>query len=302
MFGTKRLRSVVRNGIRKDSQLDLTIRRFRRNKLAVIGLGITLVYILVGALGPMITPYNPTAIDVPNAYAAPTLAHPFGTDQLGRDLLSRVILGAQISLKVATASIGFATVAGLSLGLTAGYYRGIVDEVIMRIMDVLFAFPSILLALVIIATMGPGLDKAIIALAIVYTPIMARIARGSAASVREEEYVMAARSYGEGSIGIMTRDVLPNMLAPVMVQATISFAFAILAEAALSYLGLGAQPPNPSWGIIITQGQQVMEQAPWVALFPGLAIMTTVMGLNFLGDGLRDALDPKMEGEIEGRT
>jgi peptide/nickel transport system permease protein len=302
MFGTKRLRSVVRNGIRKDSQLDLTIRRFRRNKLAVIGLGITLVYILVGALGPMITPYNPTAIDVPNAYAAPTLAHPFGTDQLGRDLLSRVILGAQISLKVATASIGFATVAGLSLGLTAGYYRGIVDEVIMRIMDVLFAFPSILLALVIIATMGPGLDKAIIALAIVYTPIMARIARGSAASVREEEYVMAARSYGEGSFGIMTRDVLPNMLAPVMVQATISFAFAILAEAALSYLGLGAQPPNPSWGIIITQGQQVMEQAPWVALFPGLAIMTTVMGLNFLGDGLRDALDPKMEGEIEGRT
>jgi peptide/nickel transport system permease protein len=302
MFGTKRLRSVVRNGIRKDSQLDLTIRRFRRNKLAVIGLGITLVYILVGALGPMITPYNPTAIDVPNAYAAPTLAHPFGTDQLGRDLLSRVILGAQISLKVATASIGFATVAGLSLGLTAGYYRGIVDEVIMRIMDVLFAFPSILLALVIIATMGPGLDKGIIALAIVYTPIMARIARGSAASVREEEYVMAARSYGEGSFGIMTRDVLPNMLAPVMVQATISFAFAILAEAALSYLGLGAQPPNPSWGIIITQGQQVMEQAPWVALFPGLAIMTTVMGLNFLGDGLRDALDPKMEGEIEGRT
>ena len=293
--------SLVKNGVRQDSQLDLTIRRFRRNKLAVVGFLITAGYILLGILGPYITPHDPHAIDVVNRYAAPSLIHPFGTDQLGRDLLSRVILGARVSLKVATISIGAATSVGLLLGLVAGYTRGLIDEVIMRTMDVLFAFPSILLALVIIAILGPGLDKAIIALAIVYTPIMARITRGSAVSVREEEYVLAAKSYGENSFGMMFREMLPNMLAPVTVQATISFAFAILAEAALSYLGLGAQPPTPSWGIIITQGQEVIQKAPWVTLFPGLAIMMTVMGLNFLGDGLRDALDPKMDTSSEGR-
>lgn len=285
--------TVAREGVREGSQLDIFIREFKQNKLAMAGLAITLVYLFVGVFAPVIAPYDPAAIDVVNQYHPPSMAHPFGTDSFGRDLFSRVVFGARISLRVATLSISFATVTGVVLGLTAGYYRGNVDEIIMRIMDVLFAFPGILLALVIIAALGPGLNKAIAALAIVYTPIMARIARGSALSVREEEYVMAAQSYGESTVGIMFRDMLPNMIAAVMVQATISFAFSILAEAGLSFLGLGAQPPTPSWGILISLGQSSVERAPWVSLFPGLAIMTTVMGLNFLGDGLRDALDPK---------
>jgi ABC-type dipeptide/oligopeptide/nickel transport system permease subunit len=289
--------SLLRNGVREGSQLDIFIREFKQNKLAVAGLVITLGYVVVGVLAPYIAPYDPAAIDVVNQYQPPSLSHPFGTDSFGRDIFSRVVHGTRISLRVATLSISFATVAGVMLGLTAGYYGGNVDEVIMRIMDVLFAFPGILLALVIIAALGPGLNKAIAALAIVYTPIMARIARGSALSVREEEYVMAAESYGESTLGIMFRDMLPNMIAAVMVQATISFAFSILAEAGLSFLGLGAQPPTPSWGILISLGQSSIEKAPWVSFFPGLAIMTTVMGLNFLGDGLRDALDPKTGGD-----
>lgn len=288
--------TILRNGVRDGSQLDIFIREFKRNKLAVAGLAITAGYVLVGLLAPVIAPYDPSAIDVVNQYQAPSLAHPFGTDSFGRDIFSRVIYGTRISLQVATLSISFATVVGVLLGLTAGYYGGKVDELIMRVMDVMFAFPGILLALVIIAILGPGLNKAIAALAIVYTPIMARIARGSALSVREEEYVMAAESYGESTFGIMMRDMLPNMIAAVMVQATISFAFSILAEAGLSFLGLGAQPPTPSWGILISLGQSSVERAPWVSIFPGLAIMTTVMGLNFLGDGLRDALDPKTSG------
>lgn len=289
--------SILRNGVREGSQLDIFIREFKQNKLAVAGLVITVSYVFVGVFAPYIAPYDPSAIDVVNQYQPPSLEHPFGTDSFGRDIFSRVIHGARISLRVATLSISFATVAGVMLGLTAGYYGGTVDEIIMRIMDVLFAFPGILLALVIIAALGPGLNKAIAALAIVYTPIMARIARGSALSIREEEYVMAAESYGESTLGIMIRDMLPNMIAAVMVQATISFAFSILAEAGLSFLGLGAQPPTPSWGILISLGQSSVENAPWVSFFPGLAIMTTVMGLNFLGDGLRDALDPKTGGD-----
>ena len=289
---TNKITRIARNGIREGSQLDLIIRRFKRNRLAVFGLVITLLYVLTGLLAPYITPYDPAAMDVVNQFAAPSVDHPFGTDQFGRDILSRVILGTRISLKVGAVSITFATIVGTTLGLTAGYYRGWVDEVIMRLMDVVLSFPSILLALVVIAILGPGLSNTIIALAIVYVPTMTRITRGSALSVREEEYVMAAEAYGESVPGIMLRDMLPNLLAAVMVQATVSFAFVILSEAALSFLGLGAQPPTPSWGILISQGQASIAEAPWVSIFPGLAIMATVMGLNFLGDGLRDALDP----------
>lgn len=295
-----KLGRIAREGVRSGSQLDLIIRRFKQNRLAVFGLVVTTGYLLVGLTAPYITPYDPAAMDVINQYAAPSLDHPFGTDQFGRDILSRVILGTRISLKVGAISITFATIMGTSLGLTAGYYRGRVDEVIMRLMDVILSFPSILLALVVIAILGPGLNNTIIALAIVYVPTMTRITRGSALSVREEEYVMAAKAYGESVPGIMFRDMLPNLLAAVMVQATVSFAFVILSEAALSFLGLGAQPPTPSWGILISQGQDSMLQAPWVAIAPGLAIMLTVMGLNFLGDGLRDALDPTGEVTQEG--
>lgn len=288
----KTLARFARNGARDGSQLDLIVRRFKQNRLAVFGLVVTAGYVLTGLLAPYITPYDPAAMDVINQFAGPSLAHPFGTDQFGRDMLSRVVLGTRISLKVGAISITFATIVGTTLGLTAGYYRGWIDETIMRLMDVILSFPSILLALVVVAILGPGLNNTIIALGIVYIPTMTRITRGSALSVREEEYVMAAEAYGESAPGIMLRDMLPNLLAAVMVQATVSFAFVILSEAALSFLGLGAQPPTPSWGILISQGQQSITRAPWVSIFPGLAIMLTVMGLNFLGDGLRDALDP----------
>lgn len=294
---------IARSGVREGSQLDLTIRRFKRNKLAVVGLVVTIAYVTVGLVAPHITPYDPAAMNVPNQWAAPSLEHPLGTDQFGRDMLSRVILGTRISLTVGALSISFATVVGTTLGLVAGYYRGRVDEAIMRGVDIVLSFPSILLALVVIAVLGPGLSNTIIALGIVYVPSMTRITRGSALSVREEEYVMAARAYGESATGIMLRDMLPNLLAAVLVQATVSFAFVILSEAALSFLGLGAQPPTPSWGILISQGQESLQRAPWVSIGPGLAIMATVMGLNFLGDGLRDALDPTDDvGEDRGRA
>jgi len=284
--------SISRNGIREDSQLDLFLREFRQNRLALLGLLLVSLYVIVGLLAPYIIPQDPAAIDTVNQYNPPSVEHPFGTDQLGRDIFSRVISGTRISIRVAFLSIGFASVAGVAFGLTAGYFGGQVDEAIMRFMDVLFAFPSIILALVIIAILGGGLNKAIVALAIVYTPSMARITRGSTLSIREEEYVLAAKSYGESTFGIMIRDILPNITAPIVVQATVSFGFAILAEAALSFLGLGASPPTPSWGVMISQGQSVIETAPWASVFPGIAIMSAVLGLNLLGDGLRDALDP----------
>lgn len=293
--------SIVRDGLREDSQLELMVRRFKRNRLGMAGLVIASVYFLIALVGPLLVTQDPSAMNPTERFLPPSLDHPFGTDRFGRDIFARTIVGARISLKVATAVVTFSSVVGVSLGLFAGYYGGKIDELIMRIVDVMFAFPSILLALVIIAILGPGLNKAIIALAIAYTPIMVRITRGSTLSVREEEYVMAAVSYGERNLGVMFRDVFPNIMSAVFVQATITFAFATLSEAGLSYLGLSAQPPTPTWGIMISMGQQTLEISPWGSLFPGLAIMFTVLGLTFLGVGLRDTLDPKTDtGQIGG--
>lgn len=293
---------IVRNGVREGSQLDLIIRRFKRNKLGVIGLVVTMLYLLMALFGPYVAPYDPGAMQTTERFDAPSPDHPFGTDRYGRDILSRVLIGARISLKVAMAVVAFSTAVGVTLGLAAGYFRGWVDELVMRGVDVLFAFPSILLGLVVIAILGPGLNKAIIALAIGFTPIMIRITRGSALSVREEEYVTAAVAYGESMHGIMFREMFPNLLSTVMVQATITFALSIILESGLSYLGLSAQPPTPTWGVMISQGQNVIEIAPWAGLFPGLAIMFTVLGLTFLGVGLRDALDPKTDVGTEEVT
>lgn len=292
---------VARNGVREGSQLELMVRRFKRNRLGTLGLGFAIVYFVVALLGPYLVTNDPSAMDPINRLAAPSMEHFFGTDRYGRDVFSRTLIGARISLKVATIVVTFSTLVGVSLGLVAGFYGGKIDEVIMRFVDILFAFPSILLALVIIAILGPGLDRAILALSIAYTPTMIRITRGSALSVRQEEYVMAAVSYGERDVGVMFRDMLPNLVSAVVVQATITFAFATLAEAGLSYLGLSAQPPTPTWGVMISQGQNSIELAPWASLFPGLAIMFTVLGLTFLGVGLRDTLDPKTDsGGIGG--
>ena len=290
---------IARYGIREDSQLDLIVRRFMRNKLGVIGLVFTVMYFLFAVIAPEFVTYDPSAIDAANRLAAPSLEHPFGTDRYGRDVFTRVIVAARQSVKVATLVVVSSGFIGVTLGLVAGYYRGLVDEAIMRSVDVLFVFPIILMGLIVIAILGPGLNNAIIALSIAYLPIMIRITRGSAVSVREEEYVLAATAYGENSIGIMFRDMLPNLISAVMVQATITFAFSILSEAGLSYLGLSAQPPTVTWGLMVSEGQTTLEIAPWVSFFPGLAIMLTVLGLSFFGMGLRSALDPKMDIDSE---
>jgi len=280
---------------RKRSYLRLIVSRFMQNRLGVAGLIFTIVYFIIAIGAPFFITQEPNAMAAADRFQPPSLAHPFGTDRFGRDVFARVFYGARLSLRVSIIVVTVSSAVGVTLGLVAGYFRDFVDEAIMRIIDIMFAFPSILLALVIIAILGPGLNRAIIALAIAYIPIMARITRGSAISIAEEEYVLAAKAYGEGSIGIMFREMLPNMVSAVMVQATITFAFSVLAEAGLSYLGLSAQPPTPTWGNIISQGQNTIEIAPWVSFFPGLMIMLTVLGLTFLGVGLRDAFDPKTD-------
>ena len=290
--------SIVQDGIREHSRLDLIIKRFRQNRMGMIGLGMTMIFLFLVIISPIIISKDPHAMETSIRLQPPSLEHPFGTDRYGRDVFSRVMLGARLSLYVASVVVAISSSIGVTAGLIAGFYGGKVDEIIMRIADVMFAFPGILLALVVVSILGPGLNKAVLALSIAWIPTMTRITRGSAMSVRQEEYVMAAISYGESDVVVMFREVLPNLISAVLVQGTITFAFAILAEAGLSYLGLSARPPTATWGVMISEGQSVLEIAPWVAVFPGLAIMLTVLGLTFLGVGLRDALDPKTELDV----
>lgn len=271
------------------------------NRLAVFGLVILALLIITAALGPWITPSNPTLADIGSRLQPPSLEHPFGTDELGRDILSRVIAGARVSLVVGFVAVGIALGAGVPLGLIAGYFGGRTDTVIMRFSDMLFAFPAILLAITVLAVLGPGVVNAMIAIGIVYMPIFARITRASTLSVREEVYVRAARSAGASDTRIIVLHILPNVLTPIIVQTSISLAFAILSEAALSFLGLGAQPPQPSWGRMLAEGRSFFSLAWWMAFFPGLAIFLTVLAFNLVGDALRDALDPRQKSAIESR-
>lgn len=291
--------NTVREVLESEGRSGKVARRFVQNRLAVAGLTFTVVYLFVAALGPILAPHDPAAIDAMARFESPSLTHPLGTDSMGRDVLSRILVGARVSLYVAISVVTVASIIGVTFGLVAGYFRGLVDEAVMRFVDVLFAFPAILLALVIIAILGPGLNRAVVALSIAFVPIMVRVTRGSAISIREEDYILAARAYGETSYNIMFREMLPNLISVVMVQATITFAFSILAEAGLSYLGLSAQTPTITWGLMISEGQSDIVQAPWVTFFPGLAIMVTVLGLTFFGVGLRDALDPKTDVEAD---
>ncbi len=269
------------------------LRRFVRHRLAMVGFAIVAALVVVGLFGRALAPYDPLGMDFGALFAPPSWTHPFGTDEFGRDIFSRVLYGARVSLQVAFIAVGISGTAGVLLGLTAGFLGGWVDELIMRIMDVLFAFPAVLLAITIMAILGRGVGNAMIAIAIVYVPIFARVTRGAVISVRGREYVTAARALGKSPFGIMLRHVLPNALGPIIVQTSLSLAFAILAEAALSFFGLGTQPPEPSWGRMLSEGRGFLRQAPWMGIFPGLAIMVSVMGFNFLGDGLRDLLDPR---------
>ncbi len=255
----------------------------------------------VAVTAQWIAPFGINDIDVPNALRPPGGEHWFGTDELGRDVFSRVLVGVQASMRVAVVSVAFAVVVGVTIGVVAGYRGGWLDTVFMRVVDVMFAFPVLLLALAVVAILGPGVATTILAIGIVYTPIFARVARASTLSVRVEPFVQASRTMGTGHLYMLGRHILPNIAGPLVVQTSLSLAFAILSEAALSFLGLGIQPPQPSLGRMIFDSQGFVTLAWWMAVFPGAAIVVTVLAFNLLGDGLRDVLDPKQRTMIEAR-
>jgi len=267
-----------------------------RNSLVLFGVAIVLMLLLLAVFAKLVAPYDPIEMKVMDALKAPSRAHLFGTDRFGRDVLSRTIYGSRIALGVALSSIAIASAIGSLLGLLGGFLGGWLDLTIGRIMDVLFSFPTLVLAIAIAAMLGPGLNNAVLAIAVVYAPLFCRIARGPVIAERAKEHVAAAIGLGAGSMRIILRHILPNVLAPLIVQVSVGFAFAILIEASLSYLGLGTQPPDPSWGTMLNEGRTYLETAPWMSIFPGLAIMLAVLGFNLMGDGLRDVLDPQARG------
>lgn len=278
----------------RHSNLSRAFHLFRRNRMALAGLLLIAVFVVVALLAPVLAPYDPNEVDLTQRFIAPSLEHPMGTDNLGRDILSRVIAGSRVSLWVGIVSVGLAMTIGVPAGLFAGFRGGTVDSVTMRLVDVFLAFPVIILAIAIIAVRGPGLGNVMLALTIVYWTTYARVARGVTLVLREEDYIMAARSVGVPTSRTLGRHLFPNALAPLLVIATLGLGNAILAEAALSFLGLGIQPPQASWGSMLSFGMQFMRDAPYLSFFPGLAIFVTVLGFNLLGDGLRDALDPRL--------
>lgn len=276
------------------------VRVLTHRPLAVSGLIVLLLMIVLAIAGPALAPSGSNDVDVNQMLSPPGWTHWFGTDELGRDVLSRVMYAARASLEVSVVSVAIALVVGVVLGLVAGYYRGFADTVVMRCMDVLFAFPVMLLAVAIVAVLGPGVGSAMIAIAVVYTPIFARITRASTLSVREQVYVRASVSIGSRDRYILGVHVLPNIAGPLIVQTSLSLGFAILSEAALSFLGLGVQPPQPSWGRMLFDARGFVGQAWWMAVFPGLAIVLTVLSFNLIGDALRDVLDPRRRAQLEG--
>jgi peptide/nickel transport system permease protein len=276
-------------------RLGRRVRRALRSPVVVGGLVVAILIVAVALLAGVLAPVAPDEQNFDLLEKAPGREAWLGTDRLGRDVLSRVIHGSRISLYVATVSIGSAMLVGGALGLTAGYLGGRWDNLVSRVMDVFFSVPGLLLSVGIAAMRGPGVNSAVIAIAIVYTPIFARVMRGPVLAEREKEYVEAVRALGAGRTKVALRHVLPNVLSPFVVQGTVAFSQAILIEASLSYLGLSAQPPTPSWGNMLNEGRTYLETAPWMSVFPGLAIMTAVLAFNLLGDGLRDVLDPRSQ-------
>lgn len=263
----------------------------RRDAKALVGAVVLLLLVIAAVFAPWITPYDPNHVDFLAAMEAPSLAHPLGVDDLGRDLLSRLIYGTRISLFVGISTVVIALVIGVILGLLAGYYGGWLDMIIMRYIDLQWAFPNILIAVYLVAVFGTGLANVIVAISLAYIDDFARIARGMVLSIKEEQYVDAARTVGVSDWRIMWRHILPNATAPLIVQATVSVSYAILAEATLSFLGLGVEADTPTWGLILAEGRSFISRLWWVGVFPGLFIMVTVLSINFLGDALRDALD-----------
>ena len=269
------------------------LRRLLRRRTAVFGLIVVVLMALLAIFAPWVAPFDPLATSFAMVRKAPSAAHWFGTDEVGRDLLARVIYGGRASLAAGVIAVSIAVGCGVPLGMLAGYAGGLIDAVISRITDAMLAIPFLILAIALAAFLGPSLGNAMIAIGITATPILVRLARGQVLAVRAEDFVEAARAVGNPPLRILLRHILPNILPPVIVQATLAIAAAIIAEASLSFLGLGQQPPAPSWGSMLNTAQRFLTQAPWMAIFPGLAIFVTVLAFNLLGDGLRDALDPK---------
>ena len=278
------------------SQWRRTLRILMRNRLVLAGTIMVLGFVLTAALAGLIAPYSPIANNVRAALQPPSSFYFFGTDRFGRDVFSRVIYGSQVTLVVAFTSVLISAVVGVTLGLVSGYFGGWLDNLIGRVFDILFSFPALLLAIGVAAMLGPGQSNAIFAIAVVYAPLFGRVIRGPVLVERSKEYVEAARVLGAPTWRIILRHVFPNVLSPLTVQATITFSHAILLEAYLSFLGLGIQPPHPSWGTMLQEARTFLETAPWMSIFPGVAIMLAVLAFNLLGDGIRDALDPRTRG------
>ncbi|CAA9578563.1 MAG: ABC transporter, permease protein 2 (cluster 5, nickel/peptides/opines) [uncultured Truepera sp.] len=269
------------------------LRRLRGRPLALFGAFVIVFFVALAVFAPQLAPYDPAATDFLAVRQAPSAAYPLGTDDVGRDVLSRVIFGARASLMAGVISVVIAMLLGVPLGLVSGFYGGFVDELIMRFTDALLSFPFLILAVALAASLGPSLQNAMIAIGIASAPTFIRLTRGQVLAVKAEEYVQAARALGTGDARIIARHILPNSFTPLLIQATLTIAQAIIAESSLSFLGLGVQPPTPSWGGMLNTAKGFMAQAPWMAVWPGLSIFVTVLAFNLFGDGLRDALDPR---------
>ena len=283
------------NRVAKNSYFyDIIWQRLKNRRMALGGGVVVLLLFIISLLAPYLTPYDPDAIDAYNVLISPSSAHWFGTDELGRDVLTRVIYGARISLKVGFAAVGIAVLVGTAVGLVAGFYGRWIDNILMRFVDIMLCFPTFFLILAVIAMLEPSIWYIMIIIGLTGWMGVARLVRAEVLSIRERDYVMAARAIGASDLRIIARHILPNAMSPVLVSATLGVAGAILTESALSFLGIGVQPPTPSWGNILTSGKDYIEFAWWLSLFPGLAILVTVLSYNLLGEGLRDALDPRI--------
>jgi peptide/nickel transport system permease protein len=285
------------------SEFGVAARRFRRHRAALAGALFILLLGGAGVVAPQIAPYDPLAQNLGAILATPSLAHPLGTDDLGRDVLTRVIFGARLSLAASVMAAAIAVGLGVPLGLVAGYVGGAVDGVIMQVYDALQTIPALVLAMAIAATLGPGLFNVMVAVGIIFAPRFARLVRGQTLATREEAFVESARAVGASHTRVLARHVLPNVVSPILVQVSISIAFALLAETSLSFLGVGIRPPVPSWGADVGRGYRFMRLAPWLVFMPGMAILLTTLAFNFVGDGLREALDPRLgQSQREGTT
>jgi len=282
--------------VRRSSLFLDAVRRLRKNGLALVGIGLIAAFAFMAIFAGQIAPYDPIEQDWKSVQQPPSRQHLLGTDELGRDLLSRIIFGARISMTIGIVSVSIGLVFGVAFGLLAGYFGGALDSALMRVMDIMLAVPYVLLAIAIVAILGPGLWNTMIAIGIVTIPQFTRIVRSSVIEIKTSTYVEAARAAGASHVRIMLRHILTNSLSPIIVQSTLTVASAILNAAALGFLGLGAQPPRPEWGVMLSDGRLLLLVSPWIVSFPGIAIMLSVLGFNLLGDGLRDALDPRLRG------